>query len=175
MHVVRSTSRLALSFTGRGGGVRQLSAFSTARQSETQNALLLGFGVLTGAAATLALLGEKQGHPAAECETKSVFSLAEEISDRLSVIEAAITAKAALAAPLKLSYFPIPALGEPARAILALSDLEWTDDRPTFAEWRAPGRREETKWGQVPPTSHPPSPTHLARIVCRVLSHSCET
>ncbi|CAE8589055.1 unnamed protein product [Polarella glacialis] len=49
---------------------------------------------------------------------------------------------------LEVVYFTIPALAEPARILCALGELDWKDDRFSFAEW-AP-RKAEAKWGQVP-------------------------
>lgn len=47
-----------------------------------------------------------------------------------------------------MSYFPIPALGEPVRILLELSGEEWTDNRMAFSEWGE--MKPKTKWGQVP-------------------------
>ena len=49
---------------------------------------------------------------------------------------------------MKLSYFPIPALGEPIRLILELSGAEWEDNRMAFADWGE--FKPKTKWGQMP-------------------------
>lgn len=49
---------------------------------------------------------------------------------------------------IEVAYFSIPALGEPARILCALGDLDWKDDRFSFAEWGP--RKAEAKWGQVP-------------------------
>jgi glutathione S-transferase len=49
---------------------------------------------------------------------------------------------------MELQYFDIPALGEPARMCLALSDLDWKNDRFGFGDWGA--RKADTKWLQVP-------------------------
>ena len=51
-------------------------------------------------------------------------------------------------AGMKLTYFDLPALGEPVRLLLELSGSAWEDERITFPEWGA--LKASTKWGQVP-------------------------
>ena len=49
---------------------------------------------------------------------------------------------------MTLSYFGIPALGEPCRLLLELGDFDWEDKRISFSEWG--DIKPTTKWGQVP-------------------------
>lgn len=49
---------------------------------------------------------------------------------------------------MKLTYFDIPALGEPIRLLLELGGFDWEDCRVQFKDWAA--MKPRTKWGQMP-------------------------
>jgi len=49
---------------------------------------------------------------------------------------------------MTLSYFDLPALGEPPRLLLALSGEKWSDHRVTRKEWNAD--KTFSKYGQMP-------------------------
>lgn len=50
--------------------------------------------------------------------------------------------------PYTLTYFDIPAVGEPIRLLLLLGKFEYEDRRVEFKEW--PEMKPTTKWGQLP-------------------------
>ena len=54
------------------------------------------------------------------------------------------------AGKIVLHYFPIPAMGEPVRLLLALSDLDWEDKVVSFSEWGQGGLKKLATWGQMP-------------------------
>eukprot|EP00614_Pseudopedinella_elastica_P020937 CAMPEP_0172616432 /NCGR_PEP_ID=MMETSP1068-20121228/64428_1 /TAXON_ID=35684 /ORGANISM="Pseudopedinella elastica, Strain CCMP716" /LENGTH=254 /DNA_ID=CAMNT_0013421859 /DNA_START=76 /DNA_END=840 /DNA_ORIENTATION=+ len=47
---------------------------------------------------------------------------------------------------ITITYFNIPALAEPLRALLVLGDYDWSDEYPS--DW--PAMKPTTKWGQLP-------------------------
>jgi len=49
----------------------------------------------------------------------------------------------------RLTYFGLPALAEPVRALFVLSGKPWTDHRIKFPEWKETVK-PKTKWGQIP-------------------------
>lgn len=52
------------------------------------------------------------------------------------------------AGKLVLSYFDIPALGEPIRLLLEMGDFNWENNAIQFSDWQK--LKPTTKWGQVP-------------------------
>jgi glutathione S-transferase len=48
----------------------------------------------------------------------------------------------------KVTYFGIPALGEPIRLLLHLGKFKWEDNTIEFKDWAA--LKPTTKWGQLP-------------------------
>eukprot|EP00929_Paragymnodinium_shiwhaense_P006867 TRINITY_DN110819_c0_g1_i1.p1 TRINITY_DN110819_c0_g1~~TRINITY_DN110819_c0_g1_i1.p1 ORF type:complete len:246 (+),score=39.66 TRINITY_DN110819_c0_g1_i1:74-739(+) len=51
-------------------------------------------------------------------------------------------------APYTLTYFGIPALGEPIRILLHMGKFDWVDNKLPRADWA--GFKGKTKWGQLP-------------------------
>jgi len=49
---------------------------------------------------------------------------------------------------VRLTYYDIPALGEPIRILLELSGKSWEDNRIAFSAW--PEMKPTLKWGQIP-------------------------
>lgn len=52
------------------------------------------------------------------------------------------------AGKMTLSYFDIPALGEPIRLLLSMGKFDWEDNTVQFSEWK--NLKSMTKWGQMP-------------------------
>jgi len=72
-------------------------------------------------------------------------------------------------AGMKVTYYDIPALGEPIRMLLELSGKSWEDNRIGFKDW--PEIKPTTKWGNIPMINAPDGQElHQTKAMVRFLA-----